>query len=100
MKVIATKLGVYGRYRYPGDTFDVKPGETSKWWKPVEEEPTHNQSKGGSAQADDAPPADDPPPETIENLRAEYLQVFDKQPQPAWKPATLRKKIDAKNAKG
>ncbi len=53
MKVIATKLGYFGKLRQPGDEFEVPDGTKGSWFEPVKQE-----AKGKKAQANDKP-ADD-----------------------------------------
>ena len=36
MKVIATKLGYFGKLREPGDEFEVPEGTKGSWFKPVD----------------------------------------------------------------
>lgn len=40
MKVEAIKAGYYGRYRKPGDIFEIKSAsDLGRWMKPLEPEP-------------------------------------------------------------
>ena len=49
MKVIATKLGYFGKLRQPGDEFDVPDGTKGSWFQPVEK------MRGKKSSATDAP---------------------------------------------
>ena len=44
MKVIATKLGYFGKLRQPGDEFEVPDGTKGSWFQPVEQKAS---GKGG-----------------------------------------------------
>lgn len=64
MKVIATKLGYFGKLREPGDEFEVPDGTKGSWFQPVEQKANGKGSwfqpvgqkangKGGKKPADD-----------------------------------------------
>lgn len=53
MKVIATKLGYFGKLRQPGDEFEVPDGTKGSWFQPVEQK-----SRGKKADTHDAPTGD------------------------------------------
>ena len=59
MKVIATKLGYFGKLREPGDEFEVPDGTKGSWFEPVK--PTAEGKKPNKAadKAGDKPTADD-----------------------------------------
>lgn len=58
MKVIATKLGYFGKLREPGDEFEVPDGTKGSWFQPVEQKANGKGGKKPEAQANDKP-ADD-----------------------------------------
>lgn len=58
MKVIATKLGYFGKLREPGDEFEVPDGTKGSWFQPVEQKANGKGSKKPEAQANEKP-ADD-----------------------------------------
>lgn len=58
MKVIATKLGYFGKLREPGDEFEVPDGTKGSWFQPVEQKVNGKGSKKPEAQANEKP-ADD-----------------------------------------
>lgn len=54
MKVIATKMGYFGRLREPGDEFDVPNDAKASWFEPVEvQSETGKGKKPASKQSDD-----------------------------------------------
>jgi hypothetical protein len=58
MKVIATKLGYFGKLREPGDEFEVPDGTKGSWFQPVEQKASGKGGKKPEAQANEKP-ADD-----------------------------------------
>lgn len=58
MKVIATKLGYFGKLREPGDEFEVPDGTKGSWFQPVEQKANGKGGKKPEAQASEKP-ADD-----------------------------------------
>ena len=58
MKVIATKLGYFGKLRQPGDEFEVPDGTKGSWFQPVEQKANGKGGKKPEAQANEKP-ADD-----------------------------------------
>ena len=58
MKVIATKLGYFGKLRQPGDEFEVQDGTKGSWFQPVEQKANGKGSKKPEAPASEKP-ADD-----------------------------------------
>ena len=50
MKVIASKLGFYGKLRQPGDEFEVQDGAKASWFEPVEKPADKPQAKRGAKQ--------------------------------------------------
>lgn len=58
MKVIATKLGYFGKLREPGDEFEVPDGANGSWFQPVEQKANGKGGKKPEAQANEKP-ADD-----------------------------------------
>lgn len=58
MKVIATKLGYFGKLREPGDEFEVPDGTKGSWFQPVEQKANGKGGKKLEAQANEKP-ADD-----------------------------------------
>ena len=58
MKVIATKLGYFGKLREPGDEFEVPDGTKGSWFQPVEQKANGKGCKKPEAQANEKP-ADD-----------------------------------------
>ncbi|HHV49080.1 MAG: hypothetical protein ACK4UX_02630 [Thiobacillus sp.] len=58
MKVIATKLGYFGKLREPGDEFEVPDGTKGSWFQPVEQKANGKGGKKPEAQANEKP-ADD-----------------------------------------
>ena len=58
MKVIATKLGYFGKLRQPGDEFDVPDGTKGSWFQPVEQKANGKGGKKPEAPASEKP-ADD-----------------------------------------
>lgn len=58
MKVIATKLGYFGKLREPGDEFEVPDGTKGSWIQPVEQKANGKGGKKPEAQANEKP-ADD-----------------------------------------
>lgn len=50
MKVIATKLGYYGRLREPGDEFDVPSDAKASWFEPVETQQEAGKGKKPAAK--------------------------------------------------
>lgn len=53
MKVIATKLGYFGKLRQPGDEFDVPDGTKGSWFQPVEQKANGKGGKKPEAQANE-----------------------------------------------
>ncbi len=54
MKVIATKLGYFGKLREPGDEFEVPDGTKGSWFQPVEQKANGKaKAKPGDKPADD-----------------------------------------------
>ena len=45
MKVIASKLGFYGKLRQPGDEFEVQDGAKASWFELVEKPAEKPQAK-------------------------------------------------------
>ena len=58
MKVIATKLGYFGKLREPGDEFEVPDGTKGSWFQPVEQKASGKGGKKPEAPASEKP-ADD-----------------------------------------
>ena len=58
MKVIATKLGYFGKLREPGDEFEVPDDTKGSWFQPVEQKANGKGGKKPEAQANEKP-ADD-----------------------------------------
>lgn len=58
MKVIATKLGCFGKLREPGDEFEVPDGTKGSWFQPVEQKANGKGGKKPEAPAGEKP-ADD-----------------------------------------
>lgn len=58
MKVIATKLGYFGKLREPGDEFEVSDGTKGSWFQPVEQKANGKGGKKPEAPASEKP-ADD-----------------------------------------
>lgn len=58
MKVIATKLGYFGKLREPGDEFEVPDGTKGSWFQPVEQKASGKGGKKPEAPATEKP-ADD-----------------------------------------
>lgn len=58
MKVIATKLGYFGKLRDVGDEFEVPDGTKGSWFQPVEQKANGKGGKKPEAQANEKP-ADD-----------------------------------------
>ena len=58
MKVIAIKLGYFGKLREPGDEFEVPDGTKGSWFQPVEQKANGKGGKKPEAQANEKP-ADD-----------------------------------------
>lgn len=58
MKVIATKLGYFGKLREPGDEFEVPDGTKGSWFQPVEQKANGKGGKKPEAPANEKP-ADD-----------------------------------------
>lgn len=58
MKVIATKLGYFGKLREPGDEFEVPDGTKGSWFQPVEQKASGKGGKKPEAPAAEKP-ADD-----------------------------------------
>ena len=58
MKVIATKLGYFGKLREPGDEFEVPDGTKGSWFQPVKQKANGKGGKKPEAQANEKP-ADD-----------------------------------------
>ncbi|WP_164926506.1 hypothetical protein [Bordetella parapertussis] len=58
MKVIATKLGYFGKLREPGDEFEVPDGTKGSWFQPVEQKANGKGGKKPEAPASEKP-ADD-----------------------------------------
>lgn len=58
MKVIATKLGYFGKLREPGDEFEVPDGTKGSWFQPVEQKANGKGGKKPEAPATEKP-ADD-----------------------------------------
>ena len=58
MKVIATKLGYFGRLRQPGDEFEVPDGTKGSWFQPVEQKANGKGGKKPEVPASEKP-ADD-----------------------------------------
>lgn len=58
MKVIATKMGYFGKLREPGDEFEVPDGTKGSWFQPVEQKANGKGGKKPEAQANEKP-ADD-----------------------------------------
>ena len=58
MKMIATKLGYFGKLREPGDEFEVPDGTKGSWFQPVEQKANGKGGKKPEAQANEKP-ADD-----------------------------------------
>ena len=58
MKVIATKLGYFGKLRQPGDEFEVPDGTKGSWFQPVEQKANGKGGKKPEAPANEKP-ADD-----------------------------------------
>lgn len=58
MKVIATKLGYFGKLREPDDEFEVPDGTKGSWFQPVEQKANGKGGKKPEAQANEKP-ADD-----------------------------------------
>lgn len=58
MKVIATKLGYFGKLRQPGDEFEVPDGTKGSWFQPVEQKANGKGGKKPEAPASEKP-ADD-----------------------------------------
>lgn len=58
MKVIATKLGYFGKLREPGDEFEVPDGTKGSWFQPVEQKANGKGGKKPEAQANEKPAAD------------------------------------------
>lgn len=58
MKVIATKLGYFGKLREPGDEFEVPDGTKGSWFQPVEQKANGKGGKKPEAPAS-GKPADD-----------------------------------------
>jgi hypothetical protein len=58
MKVIATKLGYFGKLREPGDECEVPDGTKGSWFQPVEQKANGKGGKKPEAQANEKP-ADD-----------------------------------------
>lgn len=58
MKVIATKLGYFGKLREPGDEFEVPDGTKGSWFQPIEQKANGKGGKKPEAQANEKP-ADD-----------------------------------------
>ena len=58
MKVIATKLGYFGKLREPGDEFEVPDGTKGSWFQPVEQKANGKGGKKPEAKATEKP-ADD-----------------------------------------
>ena len=58
MKVIATKLGYFGKLHEPGDEFEVPDGTKGSWFQPVEQKANGKGGKKPEAQANEKP-ADD-----------------------------------------
>ena len=50
MKVIATKLGYFGKLREPGDEFEVPDGTKGSWFQPVEQKANGKGGKEPEAQ--------------------------------------------------
>ncbi len=50
MKVIASKLGFYGKLRQAGDEFEVQDGAKASWFDPVEKPAERPQAKRGAKQ--------------------------------------------------
>ena len=53
MKVIATKLGYFGKLREPGDEFEVPDGTKGSWFQPVEQKANGKGGKKPEAQANE-----------------------------------------------
>lgn len=51
MKVIASKLGYFGKLREPGDEFEVPDGTKGSWFHPVEQKANVKSGKKSEAQA-------------------------------------------------
>jgi hypothetical protein len=51
MKVIATRLGYFGKLREAGDVFEVPDGTKASWFQPVEPKVQSKGSKKPEAQA-------------------------------------------------
>ena len=58
MKVIATKLGYFGKLREPDDEFEVPDGTKGSWFQPVEQKANGKGGKKPEAPASEKP-ADD-----------------------------------------
>ena len=58
MKVLATKLGYFGKLREPGDEFEVPDGTKGSWFQPIEQKANGKGGKKPEAQANEKP-ADD-----------------------------------------
>ena len=58
MKVIATKLGYFGKLREPGDEFEVPDGTKGSWFQPVEQKANGKGGKKPEAQANEKSAAD------------------------------------------
>ena len=58
MKVIATKLGYFGKLREPGDEFEVPDGTKGSWFQPVEQKANGKGGKKPEAQANEKPTDD------------------------------------------
>ena len=58
MKVIATKLGYFGKLREPGDEFEVPDGTKGSWFQPVEQKANGKGGKKPEAQANEKPAGD------------------------------------------
>lgn len=55
MKVIATKLGYFGKLREPGDEFEVPDGTKGSWFQPVEQKANGKGGKKPEAPATEKP---------------------------------------------